>query len=38
MTLLVFSDVKSKQIVCGARPDQEDTLITAGCLVDPVTF
>ena len=38
MTLLVFSEVKSKQMVPGTRPEQEDTLTTAGCLVDPVTF
>jgi len=38
MTLLVLSEVKSKQMIPGACPDQEDTLTTAGCLVDPLTF
>jgi hypothetical protein len=38
MTLLVFSGVKCKQMIPAARPDQEDNLITSGCLVAPVTF
>jgi hypothetical protein len=38
MTLLAFSEVKSKQVVPGVCPDQDDTLKTAGCLVDPITF
>jgi hypothetical protein len=38
MNLLVFREVESKQLVHGARTDLEDTLPTAGFLVDPVSF